>query len=90
MVIVLESELIFIIASLARLAFLNADGCKDGSFHVHCFTLSSTDTAALHGKIISSDRFRGLAESRPDRRLVEWHYKQCLMAHFRGFSAGMD
>ncbi|CAD6586822.1 MAG: hypothetical protein TREMPRED_004564 [Tremellales sp. Tagirdzhanova-0007] len=63
---------------------------KDGSFYVHCFTLSQSEIATLHGKKISPDRFRGLEESRPDRRLVDWHYKQCLMAHIRGFSANMD
>lgn len=63
---------------------------KDGSFYVHCFTLSQSETATLHGKKITCDRFRGLVESRPDPRLVEWHYRQCLMAHIRGFSSGMN
>jgi hypothetical protein len=67
-----------------------AENSKDGSFYVHCFTLGRSEGAALHGKKLSNDRFRGLEESRPDWRLVEWHYEQCLMAHMRGFSAGMD
>lgn len=49
---------------------------QDVDFTVHCFTLSQSDTAMLHGGRITTDRFRGLTESRPDHRLVEWHYKQ--------------
>lgn len=48
------------------------------------------DMASYHGKMLSPDRFRGLEEMRPDPRLIGWHYRQCLMAHVRGFSVGMD
>jgi hypothetical protein len=67
-----------------------AELSQAGIFYVHCFTLSSVEAADLHGKAIPPERFRGLVESRPDPRLVKWHYSQCVKAHIRGFSAGME
>ena len=59
---------------------------QDRSFYVHYLTLSQSEAAALHGKKIRPDRFHGKVESRPDERLVEWHYRQCIMAHMRVLS----
>lgn len=40
-----------------------------------------------HGKVVQRSRFRIAHESQlPDRRLLMFHYKQCLIKHVRGFS----
>lgn len=39
-----------------------------------------------HGKIVPRSRFFIMRESQlPDRRLLSFHYKQCLVKHVRGF-----
>lgn len=39
---------------------------------------------------IPPERFRGPISERPDPRLVQWHYAQCVKARIRGFAAGME
>ncbi|OWT37221.1 hypothetical protein C362_05351 [Cryptococcus neoformans Bt1] len=63
---------------------------KDGSFYVHFFVLGYPDATRLHGMRIPPERFRGPISERPDPRLVQWHYAQCVKARIRGFAAGME
>lgn len=62
---------------------------KDNTFYVHFFILNFPGAESIHGKAISPERFRGSLRRRPDPRLVRWHYRQCVMAHIRGFAFGM-
>ena len=44
----------------------------------------------FHGHIIPADRFRLWPRDNleaPDRRLMSWHYKQCVLKYLRGFWA---
>lgn len=61
---------------------------KDGVFFVHFFLLKYPDALHLHGKAIPPHRFRGDECWRPDIRLIQWHYNQCVKAHIRGFAVG--
>ncbi|KAK1920690.1 hypothetical protein DB88DRAFT_520451 [Papiliotrema laurentii] len=59
-------------------------------YYVHFFVApAASDRRRWHGKALGPERFRGRPEDRPDPRFIDWHYKQCLMARIRGFSAGM-
>merc|ERR1712093_315879 len=63
----------------------------DGNrFIVHYF-LPGRDGAgkALHGKVIEGSACSYFGRGEPDKDLVRWHYKQCVQARFRGFSAKM-
>ena len=63
---------------------------QDGIFFIHFFLLRKREARSLHGKALEQNRFRGPDDWQPDVRLVNFHYRQCLMAHIRGFSAGFD
>lgn len=54
---------------------------------VHVFN-ASLSALQYHGKVISPDRFRGKPFRYPNRDLLRFHYQQCSMKRFRGFSAG--
>lgn len=57
---------------------------------VHFFKPLTEQDAALHGKVIEPTFFRvSLPAQRPDRRLLEWHYRQCAQMRFRGFPVKM-
>lgn len=55
---------------------------------VHVFKYDQ-DIAKYHGKILDGNRFRGSAKTRPNNALLLFHYQQCSMKYFRGFSFGM-
>lgn len=58
-------------------------------YFVHSFESGPDDVTssrAYHGRPLSlREEFRELW---PHRKLLDWHYKQCVMAHVRGFVAG--
>ncbi|KDN52899.1 hypothetical protein K437DRAFT_272187 [Tilletiaria anomala UBC 951] len=56
---------------------------------VHVF---KNETAARehHGLILTPDRFRGEARTHPHRDLLKFHYQQCAIQRFRGYSSGFD
>jgi len=57
---------------------------------VHFFRPLTARNAALHGKVIEPAYFRVTRPSqRPDKRLLMWHYRQCIQMRFRGFAARM-
>ena len=59
---------------------------KDGTLVVHYFAPAKPEQIALHGKIISLDRFRiNLEIELPDPRFISWHYQQCVLLNIRGF-----
>ena len=62
---------------------------QDGSYFVHFFTPRAEDYH-LHGKQISTTRFRSDPNDFPDPKFCEWHYKQCVQAHLRGFAVDMS
>lgn len=64
---------------------------QNGVYYVHFFVAPiASDRRRWHGKALGPERFRGRADDRPDPRFINWHYKQCLMARIRGFSAGLE
>jgi len=57
---------------------------------VHVFRPRTAQDAALHGKVIEPAFFRvSFPSQRPDKRLLMWHYRQCIQMRFRGFAARM-
>jgi hypothetical protein len=61
---------------------------QDGFLFVHFFDLNFPGANDFHGLVIGPERFRGPERWRPNIQLIWYHYNQCLMAHFRGFSVG--
>jgi len=77
---------IFTLASEAYIGIL----LQDGVIFAHFFRLEVLVHNALewHGKPIMSSRFHiPFPEYWPRPDYLHWHYQQCLMARFRGFSA---
>ena len=64
--------------------------CQEKDFVVHFFEVKAESDVELHGKIIPHTYFRGSARDRPDAKLLLWHYRQCAMAHFRGFACRLS
>jgi hypothetical protein len=59
---------------------------QDDIFYVHTF--NNVTLFQYHGKAISSARFHlPYSTYWPNPEYTQWHYRQCLMARFRGFSA---
>jgi hypothetical protein len=59
---------------------------QDGMIYAHSFRLH--DAMQYHGMAIPSTRWRiPIPEYWPKPKFLQWHYRQCLMARFRGFSA---
>ncbi len=54
---------------------------KDGNFSIHVFT--SRDLLQYHGKPLGLRDGPGFTPRYPDPRLLEWHYRQCVMSRFR-------
>lgn len=55
---------------------------------VHYFCPVPSARRSFHGKQIPPSRFRGDDVDRPNRALLLFHYRQCVLKHMRGFSAG--
>lgn len=53
--------------------------------HVLC---PRDDMRAHHGKVIPSSFFRSPAHQRPHRKVLLFHYQQCVLMYMRSFSAG--
>ena len=51
---------------------------------VHIF--DSPQHQQYHGMRINHSRFRGLPARFPNRQLLDFHYRQCMIKHIRGFS----
>jgi len=59
---------------------------QDGMIYAHSFRLH--DAMQYHGMAIPSTRWHiPIPEYWPKPEFLQWHYRQCLMARFRGFSA---
>ncbi|KAE8225935.1 hypothetical protein CF319_g1397 [Tilletia indica] len=63
--------------------------CEGPEYVVHWFDGNHTGSEKYHGKVLEgSTRFRSAAGHHPNRQLLQFHYHQCVMQHFRGYSAG--
>ncbi len=54
---------------------------KDGEYIIHSFT--SLDIMQYHGRRLRLRQERDFFRIFPDKRLLEWHYRQCILARFR-------
>lgn len=62
---------------------------KDGNFYLHSFDSDPSDPTSsrfYHGRRLLLNKTFGNAW--PHLALIDWHYRQCLMARVRGFAAG--
>jgi len=59
-------------------------------YYVHFFDRDLPGADDFHGKAIHSTRFHTRSSKHPDPRLINWHYRQCVMARIRGFASGME
>ncbi|CAO1626252.1 unnamed protein product [Jaminaea pallidilutea] len=62
---------------------LYPDPSDPANLLIHIFEGSALKQ--YHGKIIASSRFRCHPRKAPDRQLLEFHYRQCVVKHMRGF-----
>jgi hypothetical protein len=63
---------------------------KGDNLVVHVFHGVDSTLRAFHGKVITPDRFRLDPDNdieAPEKRLMQWHYKQCVRMYVRGFWA---
>jgi hypothetical protein len=68
---------------------LNAVPCvQNGILYAHFFRLDLQNALLWHGMAIPHTRFNiRSAQYWPKPEYLQWHYRQCLMARMRGFSA---
>lgn len=61
---------------------------KEGVMYAHFFRVGLQDSSRWHGIAIPSTRFHiPYPQYWPKPEYLQWHYRQCLLARFRGFSA---
>ncbi|KAI5479810.1 hypothetical protein MNV49_002622 [Pseudohyphozyma bogoriensis] len=59
----------------------------NGDLVVHYFEPRNENNRALHGKVITRERFRvNGEEDLPNPDMIKWHYKQAIMKNLRGFN----
>jgi hypothetical protein len=71
------------------------DNFQDGALYIHIFDASDRTYVQYHGKRIDpATRFKIQEPSTgigyPDRKLLQWHYKQCVQARIRGYAYDMS
>jgi hypothetical protein len=61
---------------------------QDGILYAHFFRLDLQNALLCHGMAIPHTRFNiRSTQYWPKPEYLQWHYRQCLMARMRGFSA---
>ncbi len=56
------------------------------------FSIDEPWLRQFHGKRLDDNRFSRFVppHHRPNKKLVDWHYRQAVMARLRGYAYGME
>lgn len=65
---------------------------KSDAYYIHMFSIDEPLLHQYQGKRLDSNRFSRFVppSHHPSKVLVNWHYRQAVMARFRGYAYGME
>ncbi|GAA6020054.1 hypothetical protein JCM10207_006771 [Rhodosporidiobolus poonsookiae] len=62
---------------------------KDGLYFFVCFDPTVPPVLACHGTFFTSDDCRSTRADLPNLKLINWHFRQCVLKNVRGYSVRM-
>jgi hypothetical protein len=81
-------KLLLMITTLTRVANQSRQMNTENELVVHIFYPETQSQRDFHGKVIRPEiRFRGPPDDYPDTQMLLFHYQQCVIKCFRGWSA---